>query len=167
VSNVDANQILAQFPGSVTIHASRTKWLRHLLVNIVFVSIGVWQVSKGLWIGWLLVSFFGLGAIICATLLLPGAGKLTLDVDGFQTTSLFRGSRLHWTDVAGFKAHTMPFSRLSKKVYFNVSTLTGRPIAKLNVALFGRNSALADTYGLSADELACVMEYWRNRAVGE
>jgi len=42
----------------------------------------------------------------------------------------------------------------------------GRTVAKLNVSLVGRNAGLPDTYGLSADVLADLMDRWRDRAVG-
>ena len=39
-------------------------------------------------------------------------------------------------------------------------------LASVNVGLTGRNSALPDTYGLSTEDLASIMESWRGRALG-
>jgi hypothetical protein len=49
-------------------------------------------------------------------------------------------------------------------VVYDDINLTGRKIANLNVALVGRNAALPDTYGLSADDLARLIMLWRDRA---
>jgi hypothetical protein len=37
--------------------------------------------------------------------------------------------------------------------------------SKLGGILMGRNSAVPDTYGLSAEELAHIMSRWRERAL--
>lgn len=134
---------------------------------MLFVSVGVWEVSTGFWVGWLVVLFVGLGAIVSAVPLASGAGKPTLDADGLQMTTLFRGARFRWRDVAGFKANSGLWLPFSKKAFFDVLTLAGQPAAKLNVAVTGRNSALADAYGLSADALAHLLQRWRDRAAGE
>ncbi len=42
----------------------------------------------------------------------------------------------------------------------------GRTISAINTALAGRNAALPDTYGFSVDELAELMQRWRDRATG-
>jgi hypothetical protein len=96
-------------------------------------------------------------------MLLPGAGGLTLDRNGFRATSLFRSSSSRWQDVTGFEPASIPPS-LQKLVVYDDINLTGRKIANLNVALVGRNAALPDTYGLSADDLARLMMLWRDRA---
>ena len=72
MSKVDADQFFSQFPVPVTIHAGRAKWLWNLLVSLLFVSVGVWDVSTGFWVGWLVVLFFGLGAIVSAVSLASG-----------------------------------------------------------------------------------------------
>ena len=38
-------------------------------------------------------------------------------------------------------------------------------LAKMNVAIVGRDAAIPDTYGLSADALAQLMAQWRERAL--
>jgi hypothetical protein len=97
-------------------------------------------------------------------MLLPGAGGLTLDRNGFQVTSLFRSSSSRWQDVSGFEPASIPPS-LQKLVVYDDVNVAGRKIANLNVALIGRNAALPDTYGLTADDLARLMMTWRDRAV--
>jgi hypothetical protein len=109
---------------------------------------------------------FGLGALIAAAAMLPGAGGLTLDGDGFETTNLFRRHRTRWRDAAGFEAARIPRAHRKMVVYDDITQGT-KSIAKLNVGLVGRNSGLPDTYGHSADNLAQLMAQWRERALRE
>jgi hypothetical protein len=54
---------------------------------------------------------------------------------------------------------------MQKMVAYDDVKVAGRAVAKLNIALAGHNTALPDTYGLSAAELARVMTQWRERAL--
>ena len=58
--------------------------------------------------GWAVLIFFGVGTIVSTVMLMPGAGGLTLDRDGFTTTSLFRANRSRWQNVTGFQAISIP-----------------------------------------------------------
>ena len=107
---------------------------------------------------------FGLGTLIAAVAMLPGAGRLTLDRDGFEAKSMFRGFRARWQNVGGFATASLPPLGHTLVVYDDVSLAQGM-VAAANVKLTGRNAALADTYGLKADQLASLMESWRERAV--
>ena len=96
-------------------------------------------------------------------MLLPGAGALTLDQEGFQTTSLFRRYHSRWHDTAGLEVVSVPPS-FQKMVVYDDAKATGKAMAKLSAALAGHNAGLPDTYGLSADDLARLMNQWRARA---
>ena len=153
---------MSRFPGPVALYPSRKKWFWLLLLAAVFTAGGVGMVSsKEPW-GWLVLIFFGSGLVISATTLLPGAGGLVLDANGFQVTSLFRRHRSRWRDVARFEPISVPYAR-QKMVGFDDAT-AGRTITAINAALTGHNAALPDTYGFSVDELAELMRRWRERA---
>jgi hypothetical protein len=160
-SRVDV--ILSRFPGPATLYPSRMKWLLVLLIGVLFAVVGYWMVSDGDRRSWFVLVFFAAVSIVAAVMLLPGAGGLTLDRNGFRATSLFRSSSSRWQDVTGFEPASIPPS-LQKLVVYDDINLTGRKIANLNVALVGRNAALPDTYGLSPDDLARLMMLWRDRA---
>ena len=87
--------ILARFPGPVTLRVSRLKMLGLLAGSLAFVvgSIFLIVFVKGdpetLVAGIAGVLFFGACAVIGAVMLLPGAGSLTLDVQGFEVCSFF------------------------------------------------------------------------------
>lgn len=153
---------MSRFPGPVALYSSRKKWFRLLLLAAITTAGGIGMVaSKAPW-GWLVLIFFGLGLVISATALLPGAGGLVLDADGFQVTSLFRRHRSRWRDVSGFEPISLSYAR-QRMVGFDGAT-GGRMITAINTALSGHNAALPDTYGLSVEELAELMRRWCERA---
>jgi hypothetical protein len=161
-SEVDA--ILSRFPGPTTLYPSRTKWLLVVLGGGVLGSGGYLMVADGDRLGWLVLAFFALVSIVGAMMLLPGAGGLTLDRDGFRATSLFRSFFSRWQDVSGFESVSIPPSSQKLVVYDDIN-VTGRKIAQLNVAIAGHNAGLPDTYGLSAHDLARLMMLWQARAM--
>jgi hypothetical protein len=160
----DVTEILSRFPGPVTLHPSRKKWLLIFATSAVFAAGGAWMIERGEPMGWYVLIFFGLGALVAAAALLPGAGGLTLDREGFAITNLFRRYRVRWQDAAGFVAARIPPAR-QKMVMYDDATQRGKSLAQLNVAIAGRGAGLPDTYGLSADDLAQLMAQWRDRAV--
>ena len=165
-SPTDASTILSRFPGPVTLYPSRKKWLLVLAGSALFAVGGFWMIKTGDGRGWLVLIFFGLTAAVAAAVMLPGAGALALDRDGFEATNLFRRHRTLWRDATGFQAARIPLARQRWVVYDDV-TQNKKSIAKFNVGIVGRNAALPDTYGLSADDLAQLMAQWSGRALGQ
>jgi len=164
-SDAQVEAVLQRFPGPVTLYRSRRKWLLVLLVGLVLTAIGIGMIAddNGAW-GWIVVIFFGFGSVIAALSLLPGAGALVLEREGFVTGSLFRRQRVPWQDANKFEAVEIPPSML-KMVVFDQQSTANRTLAKLNAAIAGHNGYLPDTYGLSADALARLMTVWRQRAI--
>jgi hypothetical protein len=159
-----ADAILSRFPGPVTLYPSRRKWLLVFAGCALFAVIGFWMIKGGDLRGWLVLIFFGLGTVIAAAAMLPGAGALVLDREGFEVTNLFRHHRTSWQDATGFQAARIPPAR-QKLVSYDDVTQSTKSLAKINVGIVGRNAALPDTYGLSADDLAQLMAQWRERAL--
>lgn len=160
--------LLARFPGPVTLHASKTKWLVALAVCAIFVVGGASMLTgeQRTWVrlaAWSSVIFFGLGLLVAAGMMLPGASSLTLRDDGFEIVHLYRRTVLSWRAASGFEARRVGLQKIV--VYDDAGTM-GDGLAKVNASLVGRNAGLGDTYGLSADDLAAVMRQWRNRALG-
>jgi hypothetical protein len=145
----------------VTLYPSRKKWLLVLAGSALFVVGSLWMIEVRPWMGWTGLIFFGAAALLAAAAMLPGAGALTLDREGFEAVNLFQGYRMRWQDVEGFQAARIPPAP-QKFVIFDLKQGTN-PLAKINAAIAGRNAALPDTYGLSADDLARLMAQWRER----
>jgi hypothetical protein len=163
-ARTDAAAILDRFPGPVTLYPSRRKWLLVLAGGATFAVGGALMIRSGDPKGWLVLLFFAAVALIAAAVLLPGAGALTLDRDGFEITNLFRHHRIHWQDASGFTAARIPPAR-QRFVLFDQASASSRFLANVNVAIVGHNASLPDTYGRSADELAELMAAWRASAL--
>jgi hypothetical protein len=170
MSHTDVDKILSDFPGPVTVRGTRTRSFRALVTSLLFVCLGLWAVSTGFGFAWLFVWVFGLRAILSAVSLLWGPAKLTLDAEGLQINSVFNRSRLRWRDMADFRKSRFPLSfALSNNVFFRFLPLDRLSIAKLPLAkLFvGGDVELRNSFGLSADELARLLEHWRERAAAD
>jgi hypothetical protein len=163
-ARADIAPIPARFPGPVTLYPSRKKWLLVLAVGVVLAVGGVLMIRSGELKGWLVLIFFAAVSLIAAAVMLPGAGALTLDRDGFEVTNLFRRHRTRWQDASGFTATDIPPARQQFVVY-NDARVSTRRITKVTVAIAGRNASLPDTYGRPADELAELMAAWRASAL--
>jgi hypothetical protein len=157
--------VLSRFPGPLTLYPSRREWLLVFTGCLLVAAGGAWMIKSGDGEGWLVLIFFGLGTLVAGAAMLPGAGGLILDHDGFEITNLFRRHRTRWQDAAGFQTASVPRVRQKMVVYDDI-TQRAKSIAKINVALVGRNAALPDTYGFSAEDLAQVMTQWRERTLG-
>jgi hypothetical protein len=165
-SSSRADEILAKFPRPVALKASRTKWILVLIGCGVFTAGGIAMVLNAAPWAWFVLIVFGLGTMVAAAMLLPGAGALQLDRDGFETTSLFRRRRSRWQDTSGFEPASIPPSMVRLVVYDDV-TVSGKSFAKFNIAVSGRNAGLPDTYGLAAADLARLMTRWRERVLSQ
>jgi hypothetical protein len=171
-SSTKAELILARFPGPVTLHSSRKKWLSLFLCCCLIGAGGLVMVQYKISEGWFLFIFFGALSILSMGMLWPGASALTLGSLGFDVTKFFRPHRARWQDVSRFEAIELYTGRPTKLVvsekmvvYDDVSATSGI-LATVNKTLADHNAYLPDTYGLKGEELAWLMTQWRERATG-
>jgi hypothetical protein len=162
--------LLARFPGPLRLRASRLKFLGLLAVSAVFVGLCIYMLKHGrlspsgemkAWIG---IALFGLGVLISVVMLLPGAGSLTLDQNGFERITLFLKFRTSWQRVDNFSVCEMAIRR-GRRMRFVGYDDSELPINNTSRQLTGRNAALPDSYGLSHEELAVLMRRWRLQAL--
>jgi hypothetical protein len=168
-SRLDHAALLARFPGPLTLCGDRRKWTIMLVGGLVFaigsgfVALEPRQSPSIVAIAWLGVVFFGLGTLASAiTLFIPAASGLTLDRDALVARSLFRTSRSAWKQSHGFTVCEVGPGR-HRMVGYENTAVTGK-LSDWNRQTYGRNCALPDTYGLSADDLAKLLNAWRDRA---
>jgi Bacterial PH domain len=171
------DELLRRFPAPVILYPSKRRWLFMLVGNGAFVALGIWMISDPTsfdqthraippaLIAWFGIAFFGLGLIASIVMLTPKLSYLRLDADRLTIRNLLRTSRMRWEDVDDFAAIDMPGPRKILRVGYNKRTRAQRAMGRANMALIGRNSALPDTYGLKAEDLARLMSLWRARAV--
>lgn len=173
-SDTTRNEILARFPGPVTLYPSRRKWLLLMVGCLLFAVAGIWDTYNNRdATGWLGVAFFGLGAIVPALMLLHGAASLTLDADGFEMTIFYRHTRFRWEGSSGFEAQFPPVLRASaipppswnKFVAFDNAKMQNTTLTRISALIMKHNAQLGDTYGFSADDLAKLMTQWCDLAL--
>lgn len=150
------------------LYPSRLKNILLFLGSTSFVIIGLFILKKEPVIGWIGIVFFGLCLIVSIIELIPGSSHLKLTRDGFEMRHLFRSYHTPWVDVKGFRVGYITTRYMRKKmVMFDLSEnctkyKTGRKLVRL---LRGRVEAcLADTYGMSAEKLAALMNEWKSRS---
>ncbi len=114
-----------------------------------------------------LVVFFLAGAILSFLMLSPDRNHLLLAPNGFTVRSMFKSLNFRWEEVEEF--HTMSVKGATMVVYSlspqGKLRFTESAWRKLNKALSGGDESLPDTYGMSADALADLMNQWKNKAV--
>jgi hypothetical protein len=162
-----AEEILARFPGPVELKPSRIKWITVLAVFAGFVTIGLFGVQSDLppLLAWPFIVFFGLGVVVSAVAMLPGAGSLILNRDGFTVRTIFRkANSSRWRDTSGFEPGLGTYNGL---VMYDDEVASQRfpKTSGFLAALMGHGGALPDTYGLGAKGLSAVMRQWRERAL--
>ena len=113
-----------------------------------------------------LVVFFLAGAVLSFLMLSLERNYLLLTPAGFKAQTLFKSSNFRWEEVEEFhamwvKGPTMVIYSLSPQGKLRFTESAWR---KLNKALSGGEGSLPDTYGMSAEALADLMNQWKNRA---
>jgi hypothetical protein len=177
------SDLLAQFPGPLTLRPSRWKWLMLLAVGGAFAGAGLADnINSGsahAW-SWLGVAFFGALTVGAAIAIFVADLRITLDADGFVLRVGKRSERWHWIDVADIAvaayAPGMRGATLRRRIGFNdvrpakgKSQIVGELVSR---AVTGRDCALPDAYGASSyglpmEDLARLMSQWRERAIAE
>jgi hypothetical protein len=168
----DIDAILARFPGPVTLHVGRLKFLGLLAASLGFAAALLYMLDDGAlspsatFKAWLGIAVFGMCALVAAVMLLPGAGTLTLGGDGFERVTLFMTFRRSWRQVGNFTVvqYSPRRGRAIRFVGYDDAALAA---GNLNHRMSGRNAALPDSYGLSHEELASLMSQWRARALAQ
>jgi hypothetical protein len=142
------------------LHPKRTKQIALAGLCTGFAAIGVLMIRDGHLAGWYCLAFFGLGVLIFLVQLVPGASYLKLDARGFTVRSLYRSTSYRWSDVIGFAPGRIGGNR---GVVFNLTpeSQQQRRLRRFNAAVFGAEAALPDTYGVSAERLAEILNEWK------
>jgi hypothetical protein len=122
----------------------------------IMTAAGVWIIGDGQWLGLIPTFFFGLGLVVSLILLLPNSSFLELDDDGFCFRNLFRDSRFSWADIAGFEARRLSMRKIVTFDFAHGYTAS-RHAPALARTISGAEGALPDTYGMSAEDLADLM----------
>ena len=175
------SELLAQFPGPVTLASSKWKWFALLAVGALFTGDGIAENinsgSAGI-LDWLGVVFFGVLTAGGGVAIFFRDFKMTLDGDGFTWRLARQSERWLWADVCDFAvveyAAGMQGASLRKQIGFNdrrLSKGTSQRLGEqLSAAMTGRDCFLPDifgssSFGLPMEDLARLMSQWQERAL--
>lgn len=173
LSQSDASQaatVLARFPGPVTLYVGRRKKLIALVLCVAFTAFMAWlaatpsgRLPRFHWystaMAWISLVIGG-GMSIRAVFLLvqPRSASLSLDVDAFEIGRVFRRLRVPWSDVSGFRVDRTGVRALT--VMYEVLDFSKRSGSPTKVI-----KHFPDNYGLKREELARLMNEWRERSL--
>jgi hypothetical protein len=115
---------------------------------------------------WVAIILFGGFGILAGLLqLLPGASYLRLDPAGFTHCAAFFAVRVEWSDVAEFGVVKKDAAHAYSTVGFNfvpayTKNAAGRELVR---SVNGWEGAIPAKYGMRPEELAALMNEWRQR----
>ena len=153
-------------PETMTLRPSRVRWLLLLIVAVVLSSAAVWAMEDSFpAMRWVVGLFFGVAAVIAVLNVIGVASRLELKRDGFTCVTLFRSFTRAWKDCSTFDPVRVGVNKFVG--FTSAEDDAAKPkLAAANKHMIGHSGMLPDTYGLSAEDLAALMNRFRARAMG-
>ena len=169
--------LLRRFPGPVELRMQQSKLVFTLLGVLIFGGITAYFivterpnpiVAAFLWF---CVVCLAVSIPFFLFLLIKGVG-LRLEADGFRLAQAWRNTFTRWADTSEFETGSTALfityrgDGTAVVTYDDANAKTGS-LASINTSIVGKNSALPDTYGMSAEDLKTLMNGWRERALAK
>ena len=132
---------------------SKIKSIILILISIGFIYLGIKLLEKNMLIAVLNIFFFGICLIIFVINMIPNSSYLKIDETGIEMKNLFKTTFIPWQAVSSFKTK---FIFVNKLVTFTIDE-------KLleNSKMKGKSGAFPDTYGMSAKNLANLLNEYK------
>jgi hypothetical protein len=169
-SSTPPDILLQRFPGPVELRVGRPKFLFLLIGAAIFGGVILWMLRHEQF-GWFATIVLWLGVIMGAAaiplmivLMLQGA-SLRLDSEGLQVKHGWRTHRTRWAETSVFEVSTLAIPGTPTMVIYDDASSRSGTFGAINASLIGRSGALPDSYGLSHQELAWLLNHWRERAL--
>jgi hypothetical protein len=142
-----------ELPETLFLPPSRARWVFTLVVSAAIVGTNVYIImTQGSGALAFLAAIFSITGIAAGTQLIPGSGGLWLDRKGFIFRICWYDRRREWKEITPILSSQVG---LLQMVGYNRA---GDPPNKAR-------EILPDTYGISANELADIMNHWRDTAI--
>lgn len=123
-----------------------------LVISIGFVALGISLLDTNMLIAILNIVFFGICFIVFLLNLIPSSSYLKIDEKGIEMKNLFRITFIPWQAVNSFGTKWVAFNKL---VIFDLNkSLAGEKLKR-------RQGGFPDTYGMSADKLAELLNEYK------
>lgn len=153
-------------PGATQVlRPSPARWLATAAICAALVWAGIAIMPSHALLAWACIAFFGLGVAVALVNLLPGASALVLDAEGFEVVSLFRRSRIAWSQVARFGEVRVGLERMVGFDFVDGARGDGR-LHRINRRVSGFHGALPDRYRRDVADLVRLLEQYRQDAQG-
>lgn len=112
--------------------------------------------------GWAVVAFGVVGLVVFLVIAVR-PNRLELTQGGLATVTLGRRWSAEWHECGEFRTWQGPDLGSSRMIVFDCSApgVRGHPLEKLAESIAGANGGLPETYGLPADELAALLNRYR------
>jgi hypothetical protein len=150
----------------VVLVASRRRWLGLLAIGVVFTAGGALMVSDGRAAGWFAAIFFALCVVVSAAMVVRPS-RLVIDGSGMTSYHLWRRDRFEFRECGPFSVWRNPIARSQTLVVFDWEGAgRHRRLARLSKGLSGATSALPETYGMPAEQLALLLNRSRDCSTG-
>ena len=139
------------------------------LIGLGGMAFGVYAIVAGFGTAWSMVFMgmlftivFAAMVFVSAVILIRGGGSLKLERDGFTIRSPFRAAFFRWRDVVRFRV--MRTADLRHSVVFDFhSSYQGQRMLRGPGKRLGYEGIIPDNYGRTADQLAELLNDWRER----
>ena len=143
-------------PLPIILRPSKTTLILSLVGSALFMVGGIWMASEQPGWGYAAAIFFGLAIVVFGVQLLPNSSYLKLTEEGFEVCSTFKVNTYRWADIEKFSVMNVP---LNKMVSWDFVTDYSSQEAGRRVSsrITGSEAALPDTYGMTAEDLAQLM----------
>jgi hypothetical protein len=131
----------------------KIKSVLFILISTTFIILGITLLDKNMFIAVLNIVFFGICLLIFLINFVPNASYLKIDERGIEMKNLFRTTFIPWQAVSGFKTK---YIFINKMVTFDIDE-------KLleNTKMKSKTGAFPDTYGMSAKNLAELLNEYK------
>jgi hypothetical protein len=167
--------LLQRFPGPVELHVPQRKTALIAVCVVIFAGV-CWAYLQAEQPGFLVAAliWFCLIALVLSVPLLVyqliRGASLRLEGDGFRIKQPWKWRFIRWKDASEFGIGSTAIVEQVKGdwstvVTYDDATIDEGNVSALSRSIVGRNSALPDTYGLSAEDLQALMNGWRARAL--
>jgi hypothetical protein len=152
----------------IVLGANKRKAVWMLLASLAFVAAGVSMIVRGeqLVVAWLCTLFFGLGIPFSIYMLTPGASEMRIDRHGIEVKTLFKPTKIAWSDVNGFYVDYIRTGLSRTKmiaIEYSPSYQKHRAGRQVAEAMTGMQGGLPNHFNRPAEEVCALL----NRAKKE
>lgn len=135
----------------------------YFFVAAIFVVAGYLMLEENPLIGWLSISFFGLGVMIFLLQLVTNFAYLKIDEEGFEERVLFRTKKYKWSDVKGFRK-TSFYGNQSIVFDYTDEYLQRNRKSILYYFLFGKQGSITSSHNIDTGKLLNLMKSYQRRS---